>query len=156
MENMLISELKNNYSQNRAKMCKAQERYICAKASNKWVMDIDQKSKIAVLSKHVFLSEDTGERITTPSGDFTMNDSDFKKYCELVHNERTRRGLVVPDYDTTSDYMTNKELHQAEDDLIEIGITTAPKTLRSSLQKGRYFYNIRREMIDLFSKKVTL
>lgn len=137
---------------------KAQVNYIKAKVSNDNIEEIAKECKQKVLKENIFLEEETQERIIKPNSDFLMSDSDFEKYCRLVHEEEIKRGLEVPTWDTTANYQTRPALLKAENELLEMGLKAVKEEdlikKGSSYDQLRRAFNItksRKEFLNLYS-----
>ncbi len=108
-----------------------QSAYMKAKAMYETVREIENECKAKVLASREFYTEpdenEVPERITSPSGDFMMNDSDFTVYCQLVWEELKKHNVRVPDYNTTADYETRPALREAEKTLIDWGYAQMKK-----------------------------
>lgn len=136
---------KNNFN-------KAKKHYNRIKAEHEKIRAIDEQSKIKVLTENQFYSEEDGERITESDIDFLMSESDFISYCKLVYIENTKKGLNVPDYETSVDYETFKALIQAEDSLLTAGFEIIPNSLKDekmTLESARNHWKFRDEMLKL-------
>jgi hypothetical protein len=118
------------------KFSPAQMNYMKAKAYHETIKDIEAKVKTKVLAEQVYMSEDVivdGEllekshRITRPTADFMMSETDFTEYCKLCFEKYKKAGLDVPDYNTTPDYKSFQALKEAEKALIEWGYSVIQK-----------------------------
>ena len=142
----------------KSELVKAQKEYILAKAHNDNVKRIEEESKVKVLSENKFYTadhEEAGEkeqRILKSNGDYHMSESDFTKYCKLCLVEYLKNGLDVPNYNTTPNYKTSKELKQAENKIIKIGIdiiVIKENANREEYNKIANHWKYREELIDL-------
>lgn len=104
---------------------KAQESYKKAYAEQLRVENIDKQAKNIVLKNNKFYTEDEGDRIINPEKDYLMSDADFNTYFELVHKERNRLGLDIPNSSLSSDYKSRVALRKAEDELLSCAKTFA-------------------------------
>lgn len=137
----------------------AQRNYLQSKANDETVKKIDKETKIKVLKTHEFyteyipeLPEEPIERILDPIGDFRMSEKDFETYCKLVYEENKKSGVYTPDWNTTVDYKTRKELIEAENKLFEIGQYIIPNSVRETLKGAFTDYKYRDYIIDLMIK----
>ena len=112
------------------KFAPVQTKYMKAKAMHETIKKLEKQAEVKILRENIFYSElsaeeialgEKVERITNPNGAFMMNESDFTTYCKLTHDEYTRLGIEVPDYNTTADHQSRKALNKAEKDLIHWG-----------------------------------
>lgn len=138
---------------NAQKVKALQKAYAQAKAENERVKQLTNTIKDKILKDNVFVSADNdpvepGERITNHNGDFTMSETEFERYCKLVHTEQIKAGLDVPDWNTTEDWKTRPALRKAEDDLIDYGLSRI-QVEESTKNKMKREYDIRQKMIDL-------
>lgn len=136
---------------------KSRSELMAAMAVQQVNKDISQKSKESVLKNHIFkVSRNNRElsgrelRILTPRRDFLMGEEDFKTYCKLVHEERTKRGLIIPHWDLTADYKSLKVLTDAENDFIDICLKMLPEVLRKDLKGIKTgMYDVRKRFLDI-------
>lgn len=129
-----------------------QMNYILAKAENETVKEIDKESREKILAEHAFYDTKTDKRITNPDHAYCMGDTEFEEYCKLAHEERTRRGLNIPDWNTTADYKTRKALKKAEDDLIRFSIDIVPEGLKSNIADAGKHWKYRYEVVELIMR----
>jgi len=151
-----IKEFEKNVIRNKDALVKAQAEYLVAKVYNDKINEIDYAARKAVLDREPFYvdiewGDEAGERITTPSRDYLMPDKEFKKYLDLRHAERTKRGLKIPSAELSSDYESYKKLRESEDKLLETFINQIePKNLRKNLGLDRIMLPEHREaLLDL-------
>ncbi len=127
-----------------------QREYRTAKTEHERTEKISQSSKNKILRENIFADELTGERILCHKSDFMMDDESFRTYCDLVFAETTRRGLVIPNADTTADYKTRPALRQAEENLLDFAIDRVlPKAQREDFIQVKEHYNYRDDMLKL-------
>lgn len=110
----------------------AQASYIKAKAAYDTVKQIELEVKTNVLAENKFYTDpregEEPERIIKPSWDFLMSDEDFTQYCKLTFESYKKNGVDLPDYNTSPEYKVRNELRDAEQALIEWGMSVI-KTL---------------------------
>lgn len=126
----------------------AQNNYMVALAAYKASKAIETDAKTEVLKNHVFVNDETGERITSPNADFMMDDASFPQYCQYVHETMLSMGLDIP-AENTADYKTRPVLRAAEEKLIDMSISIVPAGLHKNLNIARQNLKYRQEMIDL-------
>lgn len=131
---------------------KTRSAYIKAKWAYETTVIIEKQCKVKVLNDNIFYTEDSKERIIDYKSDFRMNDEDSEKYFKLVYEEEIKRGLDVPDYNTTVTYKTFPALKKAEDDLLNIGLYTIPENERESIKKTFNHWKYRYEVLNLMVK----
>lgn len=135
----------------------AQDNYIKAKAENQVIEEIAKECKLKILNENEFFQCDesgikTDKRILKETRDFMMRDSDFKNYCKLVYNEYIKRGLEVPNYNTTANYISLPKLIKAEKELFEIGISIIPEENRKYLRRAFNIITKRDEILKLMNQ----
>jgi len=143
----------------KTELVKHQGEYIKAKAENEATIKIEKECKIKILTENVFITEgieeeeqEDIERIYSPSSDYRMSEFDFTNYCKLVYAEEIKNGLDIPDYNTTADYKTSKNLKKAENELLKIGIdiiVEKENANREDFEKVADHWKLRDEMIEL-------
>lgn len=116
----------------------------------KWetVNGIDTETKTEILRDNVFVNEDTGERITEPSADFLMSETDFEKYCNLVYFLNCKKGIDSGGPNLNF-WPIQKAVYDAEDKLIDAITKDIPeytpeviKTVKTDLKYRAKFLSI--------------
>jgi len=138
------------------KIKEAKERYLKALAKQKQIEKIDRECKEVVLKNNDFkyekryALEELKKIIREPNHDYLMKDTEFTDYLKLVHEERLKRGLYAPDWNTTSDYKSHKELREARQNLINVALDSLTGNLQKDLEPLRndYFYKITDKFVD--------
>lgn len=131
----------------------AQRAYRKAKIEHDRALSIDGKAKTIVLQNHIFVEEETRERITKAGRDYLMSDEDFKRFINLCYVERKKLGLDIP-AENTAYYYTLPALKQAEDNLLDVAFKILPEThedinLHEKLKEARKHWKYRQEFINL-------
>ena len=126
-----------------------QKEYLWAKAEHLATVEIEEKAKKKVLQYHGFFAEESGKRIFDYKEDFLMPDEQFETYLKLVHKERLKMGLDIPNWELSADYKTCPALRKVEDELLDFTISIMPGEHKEDFTRVKTHWKIRPTMIDL-------
>lgn len=156
-----LREFERNHKKYKGELKAATEDYLKAVVQDQAVNEIDKRSRVAVLSKNNFVigSEwakykmKVGERIIDPGMDDYIAESEWPRYFKLVHEERLKRGLKVPNWDISSDYLTHKARIDSEDKMFNLGLKIMPEKLSKEVRGERFIPpSTRKKLIDLMAE----
>jgi len=131
----------------------AQIKYMEAKAMHETIKKLEKQAKVKILRENLFYTKlieeeialgEKVERILDPISDFRMSEEDFITYCKLTHAEYIRLGINVPDYNTTADHKSRKDLRNAQKELLEWG--------HNQVKKLPQYKNCQKEIQNLFAR----
>lgn len=119
-----------------------------ARAAWETVDEADKATKAEILSKNVFVEEESGKRITEANADFLMSESDFDKYCAMVYARNLEKGLDSGGAALTF-WPIHEAVYDAEDALIDEIAADVPeytpdvvRTVKTSPKRREQFFAV--------------
>lgn len=159
---ILINELKQRTKENKDLFLKCKMNYLKALAINETNLSIDDQAKRTVLKNNVFnVTKDNLRRYKEENKrilhnekyirDYLMSKNDFKKYCQLVHQERIKLGLNCKDWNTTADAESRPLLNLCRKEFLKVALKCLPSSMQEQFKPivESYHYKHTDKFLDL-------
>lgn len=145
MKNLKVKSISKEL---KAKIKKAQDDYLVAKAELETVELIEHENKTKILADNIF-TDDEGSRVLIARNDFRINEKEFSQFLELLFIENKKSGLPVTNKEEAIDWEFKKQLYELEDQLFKLQLETVPSEYRLDIQKMQKRYKYREKALDL-------
>jgi hypothetical protein len=109
-----------------AKVKRALQNVIIARAAWETVNEMETATKLEILNSNDFREEESNKRITEVNADFLMSESDFEKYCLLVYAQNCEKGFDSGGAGLNF-WPIQKAVYDAEDAYIDVIATEVPQ-----------------------------
>ena len=127
--------------------------YFKAKATVDTIKKIAEENEVKVLRENEFYN-DEGRRVLLANHSWTIKDSSFTKYLELVFDKNVDSGLPVTDPEFVPGYLEEEKVNKIESKLFKLQLATIPEDMREDIKEAQQHWKYREKALDLILRLV--